>query len=140
MKKFIYPLIVLLAFSFVSCEPDTTTPDENPDTDIRDKFVASWLCNETSKLNGQSTFTVAISLNPSNSSEVLIANFYLFGNDEKARALVTGNSITIPSQSFCNHIISGSGFIDNNKTTINWDYYVNDGQQTDTCSAVYTKK
>ncbi|MEI7595307.1 MAG: hypothetical protein WCK02_06120 [Bacteroidota bacterium] len=143
MKTVINYLLALVLFSsvLVSCEPDTVAPDASqPDTDPREVYVGNWLCTENSKLAGQQTFTVSISLNPSNSTEVLIANFYLFGNDQKARALVAGNNISIPSQSLCNFTISGSGYIDNNKTTINWNYYVKDSQQNDTCTAVYAKK
>lgn len=141
MKTIVKYFFIFVLFSsfLTSCEPETSAPEDTPDVDPRDKFVGNWVCTETSKQNGQQTFTVGITLNPSNSSQVLISNFYLFGADEKANALITGNTITIPTQVFCSHTISGSGFIDNSKTIINWDYYVNDGQQTDTCTAIYKK-
>ena len=133
-------LFALISISLISCQPDNSSPSNNSSTATRDNYVGTWLCKEYSKINGSSTFTVTISSSTTNATDLNLANFYLYGADAKARAVTSGFSITIPSQSFCNHTISGSGFLDQNKTTINWTYYVNDGQKTDSCTAIYTKK
>jgi len=138
-------LIILLFFailvSFVgSCTPDEDGDNGNTYVDPRDKFTGSWKCTEMSRQFGSQTYNVNISLNPQNSTEILIANIYHFGYDEKARAITSNNSATIPLQPICNNTnnIRGSGMFSGNNQ-INWTYYVDDGADIDTCNAVYTR-
>lgn len=142
MKKTIRYTFVLftLAIIFFSCNPDDPNDNPQPTEDPRDKFVGSWLCNENSSQFGQiNPFYVTITLNQSNSSQIYLANFYQLGSGQKVYGVVTNNTVTIPSQTVSSKSVSGSGTITNNNNTINWNYYVNDGADIDTCTAVYTK-
>lgn len=139
MKKTIRYLIFLAAFTgfLVSCDPNDNSPD---DTDPRDKFVGNWTCNENSTQNGSSTFTVNISLNSGNSTQIYIANLYALGTSNKVYAVVAGDNATIPQQNIGSYTANGSGSMYSNDTKIDFDYYMNDGADKDTCSAVFTKQ
>jgi len=139
MKKIFRATIIvaLLLSIFYACNPNDPNNNPQPTADPRDKFVGSWSCTEISHLNGTSTFTVPISLNATNSSQILFGNFYQIG---QVYGVVAGNNVTVPSQSVSNCNIRGTGTITNNNTRINWNYNVNDGADTDTCTAVYNKQ
>jgi hypothetical protein len=144
MKKTFKYLIIVAAF--MSLQTTCNNNDNPPDnTDPRDKFVGNWTCVETSTLNkkGTSSYTVAISLNTGNSSQIDLANFYGLGSAKTVYAVVAGDVATIPDQSISGTTgfsAKGSGSITSSDTKINWDYYVNDGAEIDTCSAVFSKQ
>lgn len=139
MKKIFRYLFVLafLTSILVSCDPDDNNPPDN--TDARDKFVGSWTCVENSSQNGTSTFTVTISLNSGNSTQIYLANLYQLGTSQKFYAVIAGNSATIPSQTLNNFTINGSGTMSSTNTKIDWSYNVNDGADIDNCTAVFSK-
>jgi hypothetical protein len=123
----------IIALSFLnSC--DTSVNDPNTDQDVREKYVAKWLCIE---LNGP-TYEVTISIDPSNSTQILIGNFHLLGASAKAYAIATSNNITIPSQEICGNTVNGSGTLVN-ANKINVQYTFNDHSSTLTVNATYTK-
>lgn len=136
MKKLVSKSLILIFTATVlfitSCQKDN-----NPtDTDVRAKFTGSWYCVEKSGLS----YTVDISLDPGNSSQILLANFHYQGTGEKAYATATSSSFTIPYQGMCNNAIhvNGTGnFINDNKLTL--VYYVNNQTDVDTIQATYTK-
>ena len=73
MKK-----ILLLALSFVfltACELEETEEI----TDVRDRFIGEWVCEEVSNVNGSRNFTVTIAYDESDASNILIQNFYQMG-------------------------------------------------------------
>jgi len=114
---------------------------ENPlDTDARDKFVGNWTCNE--KVNGtaMSTFTVTISksVTVTNTTDILMANFYQLGNNFKAIAQVNGNNVTIASQNIDGFTVSGSGSM-SGTTTITLNYTADDGSGAKNITDTYTK-
>ena len=88
---------------------------------------------------GISSFTVPVSLDPNNSSQICLANFYQFGFSQKVYGVVTSNTVTIPNQTVSGKSVRGSGTITTNNTKINWNYYVDDGADIDTCTAVFSK-
>ena len=133
MKKYLSILTAALVLSMLgvaSCD-DPTVPD---DTDPRAKYTFTWTCAESGGL----TYPVAITEDPANSSQVLLANFHYFGNSEKAHAIATSNNLTLPSQELCNNTISGSGTLVNAEK-ITMKYYVNNHSTIDTVNAVYTR-
>ena len=140
MKRLIYKISIVasLISLTIACSKDDS--NNNNSTDPRDKFVGSWLCKETSHLHGSTTYNVTISLNSTNSIQVYINNFY--GANVKPYGVVANNYVTISDQSLGSFPhVSGSGSMSSSNTsTINWNYYVNDGADIDTCSAVYTKQ
>jgi len=127
-------LLVSLLFIPACTEDDMLNP-----TDDRDQFLGYWDVNETCS---RDSYAVQIVTDPSNSSQVLIKNFWLIGNNEKPPyAIVAGSTITIPKQLMCNNgsnEVQGSGKLKNNK--IEWDYTVNDGADLYSCTASYEKQ
>lgn len=112
-----------------SCEQTNTDPDVDP----RAQYLGSWSCAESGV-----NYAVTISLDSSNSSQILIRNFHYFGANEKVYAIATLNNLTLPTQSILSNTIYGSGdLVNNNKITLK--YYVNNQTDIDTINAVYTK-
>jgi hypothetical protein len=134
-KLFFYSLLILsIPLIFSSCTDD----GENLNND-RDIFLGTWNVNETCV---RDAYDVNIVADPSNSSQVIIKNFWLIGYEEKPPyAIVAGTTLTIPEQSMCDDeskIVKGSGKLDKNK--IEWDYtVVNNGADLNTCTATYEK-
>jgi len=136
-KNKIIGLILLVFFISIlnSCfeDDDIVTP-----TDDREEFLGFWDVDETCH---RTPYQVEIIKDPSNSSQVLIKNFWLIGSEEKPPyAIVAGSTITIPSQGMCDdgsNIVHGSGSL--KKKKIEWNYTVNDGADLYTCTAVYER-
>lgn len=127
-----YFIFTLIIFSCTE-EGDIFDPQDD-----RDAFLGTWNVDETCN---RIPYQVTIIKDPTNSSQVIINNFWLIGPDEKAPyAIVAGNSIVIPQQNIYNDektIVKGSGVLD--KGTIEWEYTVNDGADLYTCVATYEK-
>ncbi len=136
MEKFLKVFLPILAGSLLlltACEDDNGF---DPFGDPVEKFLGNWQCEENSTIYGDGyNFQVIITRNPDNSSEILIANFYHQGFDEKARALVVGNNLTIPRQGICDDTIEiqGSGSYKNGE--VNMTYTANDGADVDEVTA-----
>ncbi|MEI8201539.1 MAG: hypothetical protein WCH34_00890 [Bacteroidota bacterium] len=132
LAKIFFLFVVVLT----SCKTDPNTT--NPTADDRDKYVGNWTCVETPA--AKVSFSVSISKNPGNSSEVLISNFNLLGVDVKPYATVSGTTLTIPTQWVCSNTtkLYGNGILVND-AKINLQYTVID---TDSASynATYTKQ
>ncbi len=131
---------VLTAFLIILLSIPACTEDDNTNpADDRDQFLGYWNVNETCS---RDSYSIQIVIDPSNSSQVLIKNFWLIGNNEKPPyAIVAGSTITIPKQTMCDNNsneVQGSGVLDKNK--INWHYTVNDGADLYTCTALYEKQ
>ncbi len=133
MKKsvnWILGLLLLGLWGLSSCEKT----DDDPDTDPRAQYLGTWTCSESPLVN----YPVIVSLDSSNSSQILMHNFHLFGSGEHAYAIATQNNLTLPTQVILGNTIYGSGdLINNNKFTMK--YYVNNQTDIDTINAVYTK-
>ncbi|MFM7021554.1 MAG: hypothetical protein ACKOXB_01145 [Flavobacteriales bacterium] len=135
MKKslLLFCSVLLLA----ACQPD----DGNTDTDIRTDYVGSWKCVQTSKLIPTTEFTVTIVKDTANSSRIKLYNFTKLGSNSSVYAnisTVAANEIEIPTQSVQSNIIKGSG-TQVNANKLNIEYTVDDGNETDTLTAVFTK-
>lgn len=132
IKLFVYFIFLI---TVVSCTEDADP--FNPQDD-RDAYVGVWNVDETCN---RIPYQVTIVKDLTNSSQVIITNFWLIGPDEKAPyAIVAGNSIVIPQQNIFNDektIVKGSGVLD--KNIIEWEYTVNDGADLYTCTATYEK-
>jgi hypothetical protein len=129
-------LVIFILLNIIpSCvvDDDIVLPKED-----RDAFLGIWEVTETCN---RYSYEVEIVKDPTNSSQVLIRNFWLIGYDEKPPyAIVAGTNITIPSQGMCNdgsNIVEGSGTM--NKKKIEWSYTVNDGADLYTCTATFEK-
>ncbi len=122
--KLLLLFLFTILISFVSCT------DEDLDDlfgDPVEKFLGTWRCEEEGTIHGGGwNYQVIIIRNPENSAEILIQNFNLQGDSERARALITGNNMTIPRQLICDDTIEiqGSGSFRNGQ--INFSYSTND--------------
>jgi len=125
-------IFFILALFLTSCV------DDNEEEDTREYFAGTWKCKE---INTGFAYNVIIKIDSTTQTYIKLYNFHQFGSNEKVSAIVSDLAIDIPSQLTCNNTINvrGSGVMQNNKTTINLDYYVNDGSTLDTITAVYTK-
>jgi len=136
MKKFktLFPVAVLSMLIFCSgCEE---TDDTDPDMDPRDDFVGEWNCNEVpAKRN---SYRVLINYDNSNSSQVLLFNFGLLGQNASAYGIVAGNDVTVPLQEIDGDwTVDGQGeMID--EETIEWTYTIDDGADRTDYIATFT--
>jgi hypothetical protein len=135
-KEYFLLPVLLLVMLFPACLPDDDDP-VNPG-DPRDKFLGTWKVNETcSRMN----YTVQITPDPSNSSQVLIANF---GNPgpgyDPAVAIVTSGTITVTTQTIGEGwTVSGTGtYLQNG--TIDWAYTLVIGPSVMDCSALFSRQ
>jgi hypothetical protein len=124
--------VLVFLFLAPSCVPDEDPIEEDP----RDKYLAAWMCTESTSIS----YTVTISKDLSNSTQILMNNFHHLGVDEDIYALVAGNSIQIMQQNVCQGTmqVSGDGILETNNR-ISFQYYVNDFADIDTIQAIYTK-
>jgi hypothetical protein len=133
-KKLRIPaLFFIFLLSFTSCvEEDLDGLFGDP----VERFTGTWKCVENGDINGNfGPFTVQIVRKSDNSSEVLIKNFNYQGDAESARALIAGNTITIPRQKICDNTIEiiGSGTYRNGEFTMT--YKTNDGADEENITA-----
>jgi hypothetical protein len=129
----------LLALTLGSCEQALDLLSDDP----RDTFVGTWSVNETtSKKSTLIFYEVNIEKSSSDTTTVLINNFYELGNNMSVRASVSGGNITISSQTVDGFTFQGSGDIAFNDKTIDLSYTVdyNNGTPADHVTATYTKK
>lgn len=134
--------LIILAF-FVSltlynCNENDNNNDD--DEDIRTAFLGQWSVNESCS---KRIYTVNISLDPTNSSRVLIDNFADpgAGVGGPAYGFVTINRITLdPSYPVGDDwTVSGSGIL-YGKDQMDWTYSLLISGNEQSCSAVYTKQ
>jgi len=141
MKKIIFSLSVLSILFIVSCAPDKTDDPlaPSPTTDVRDKFIGTWQCNENSKVSGNTSYTIAISKSTTNTTEVLIDKFYDL--QAQARASVSGNNLSIPYQQLGSiGFASGSGVLASSAVNLALSYTTNIAGNKDTCTANCVKQ
>jgi len=128
----LFAFISIIAFFFINaCKTDNNEPNNN---DVRSKYVATWTCNE----QGGMSYPVVITLDSSNSAQILIGNFHFLGSGTKAKAIATATSLTLPSQDLCGYTFTGGGTLVNSNK-INMLYYANNHSTIDTVNATYSK-
>ena len=144
MKKqhFIFFVLMIVALSggLISCESDTFYEDDP--NDIRNEYVGVWRFTEGGYKNGLSqSYIVTVSLDPNNSSQVLLDNFGNPGNtDITVTGIVTINSIVVSSQSLSNGwIVEGSGKKDGSGK-MDWTYSITAGGDKEYYTATASKQ
>jgi len=134
--KFLLAAILSGTLFLPSCAPEddpTVTPENS---DPRAKFHGNWAVSENSKDYGPSTYNCTIT-DSSEASYIFIA--YLYGFNKKTYSTVSGNTMSIPTQTIQGTVVSGSGTLANDNQ-INLTYYVKTtGTHYDTVTAVLTK-
>jgi hypothetical protein len=136
MKK-----ILLLALSFVfltACELEETEEI----TDVRDRFIGEWVCEEVSNVNGSRNFTVTIAYDESDASNILIQNFYQMGiaiSSVGTISTTNEQAISISPQDVDGLLVQGSGVLESD-VQIDFEYTVDDGVELDSVQSVFIKQ
>lgn len=141
LNKIIYILLLTMGLFIISCKPDKTDDPTapSPTIDARDKYVGRWLCNENSKISGQTSYTINITKSTSGSADILIDHFYDL--QAQARATVSANTISIPYQQLGSiGFASGSGTLATSATNLALKYTTNVAGNKDTCTANCVKQ
>lgn len=130
-------MYLLLIASLSSC-----IPEEDIDTgDPRDKFTGTWRFTENQIVKSPDaiSFTVTITYDPNNTSQVLLRNFAQLGGQFAPYGIVTSNRITIPSQDVGQgFLISGSGTM-SGSSQMDWDYTTIAGGDKESFTATASK-
>lgn len=123
-KQHIFPflIIALAAMFFSACALD----EDDPDADFRSNFIGTWRFNESEAKSDLAFYTVIISIDPQNSSQVLLKNFGNVGDFHSAYGIVTATRITVTSQNIASLTLSGTGNLLSN-SLMAWSYSINDG-------------
>jgi hypothetical protein len=154
MKKAHIKLIILLGFVIVySCELIDDTPGTG---DVRDRIEGQWKCDENSQIykstksqnsqiykSTESIYYVYIDPDPSDTTKIIISNFYNLGFDNYVYAKLNSLNLSISQQTTEDgfKILSGSGNILSNYREISLSYRVDDGSgEVDNVTATYTKE
>lgn len=136
--KILFLLLSLFVFFTISCEELGDIDDTG---DPRDKMTGTWQFVENSKKNGQSiSYTVYISKDPGNSSQVILENFGNPGtSDIQSTGIATSSQIVVTEQTLSNGwVIEGSGKLDGTET-MNWSYSIIAGGDIEQYTAVASK-
>jgi len=124
-----------------SCEPVDGDPAS---ADARDAYVGEWQFIESFKSTEGQSYIVTITKDPSNSSQIRLANFGNPGsNDIYAVGLVTAGQVVISQQTLTNgtFIVQGAGSFSNvAKTAMNWAFSITAGGSKDDYTATATKQ
>lgn len=132
MTKNILGLLFISCMSLMlfSCEESELDDFGDP----REQFLGNW---DVSENELKQAYSVSIVKNPSNSSEVLVNNFWnTTGNPPSA--LVVDNKIYFSNAKFYDSEseVNGEGFLDKNQIT--WQYIVFDGADEIEYEAIFT--
>ncbi len=131
-REVAYALITTLLL-FSACTPDNETTGDD-----RDSFTGGWTCKDSSKSSGDVQPLYSVNIAKSGTADtVIIYNFYNLGGSTSVIALVSGNSIVIPTQTDDSYQMSGSGLYSHDAITIN--YTAKLGNATDNGVAVYSR-
>jgi hypothetical protein len=111
----------LTSILYSGCEPvaDNTTGDP------RDQYVGEWLFNESYKSTESQSYIVKITLDPNNSSQVILGNLGNPGSrDITVKGTVTSGQLIVTKQTMSNSwAIEGAGQMSNTaKTSMAWTY------------------
>ena len=138
IKISIRSVFYLLIITFMAA----CVPEDNVDTgDVRDKFTGTWRFTETpvAKSPDAISFTVTISYDPNNSSQVLLRNFANIGGQYAPYGIVTSSRITIPLQEVApGFMLSGSGTL-SGSNSMDWEYTTIAGGDKESFTAVASK-
>jgi hypothetical protein len=133
-KKHILKISILILIFTSSCSKN----NENIPEITRASLTGTWMVNESGKKN---TYEATILVDSSSSTGILIYNFAGAGQNVKAIANLSGNTLALTSNEQLSNgwIINGSGIV-SSSTLMNWSYSINDGADLTTYKAVFTKK
>ncbi|HOW25669.1 MAG TPA: hypothetical protein PK711_08350 [Bacteroidales bacterium] len=134
--------LLLLLSSLLMSFPACDLLNEPVDEDMRDLFTGDWNCKEYLDGKLQMTYTVVITKDPADDSQIILRNFAFIGEDEQPPiGVVNGESVAIPTQQVCydqSITVHGTGnYISKNE--LHWEYTVEVGGDSFTYTAVYLR-
>jgi hypothetical protein len=134
--KLFFLMITFTAFLFSACTDD----DDDDDTgDPRDKFVGSWNVEELRDIDDDPIYYDAqVKKSTSNSAYIEIYYIYFQDPNQAVDALVTGDNLTIETQTICNYDIQGGGESKSYDKFV-LDYTVEDAADRINVTAKYTR-
>jgi hypothetical protein len=133
-KKGLYVLIaaIFMAFSFDACEEDLLN------NDIRDQLEGKWSVTEDNNLKSTDYYNVTISKSLSDTSKILINNFYAINATVEAE--ISDLNLSIPQQTVSGFTFHGYGTVSGNMKKIEWSYTVDHNNGfIDQVTATYNK-
>lgn len=101
-------LILLFGGLFFVAGCEKVGDDPNP-IDIRSDYTGDWVVTESNLKSTDATYTVKISIDGTNSSQVVLSNYMNLGSSVQVSAVVTETSITIPVQTVDSWTVAGTG-------------------------------
>jgi hypothetical protein len=117
--------------------------NENINSSIAERLEGQWLCDEISTLNISNIdqYRVYSKIDPNDSNQILIENFYQLSNDTKVIVTTNETTITQPRQSSTDSFnVNGAETFSSKYDKITWRYYVDDGRGFEyQVDAVYMK-
>ncbi|MFA6949662.1 MAG: hypothetical protein WCQ70_03155 [Lentimicrobiaceae bacterium] len=133
------PCFLFIVFLFILNSCTIEDPVDPQTGDDRDKFKGTWLFTETPAARNIS-YSVYITNDPSNSSQVLLRNMGNLGGSVSAYGIATSTKIVIPSQeTYEGFIIEGSGSV-SGTDMMEWEYTIIAGGDIESYSALATKQ
>lgn len=127
----------LVSLIYSGCEP----VDQNTTGVTRDDYVGEWLFNESFKSTESQSYIVNITLDPNNSSQVIIGNLGSPGSqDITVKGTVTSGQLVVSKQNMSNGwAIEGSGKMSNvANSAMSWTYTIWAGGNQDMYTATAT--
>lgn len=129
---------VLMILICISCDDLLTIPG-----DPRSKLIDAWTVEESESVQKSAleVYRVEIREHPTDSSRILIFNFYNLDESVSAEAILSGRRLTLQGQILPGGFtISGTGNIQPDWNSILWFYDVDDGSGIpESYTAVYTR-
>ena len=130
-------ILIIMFFSFISmssmCKNDE---DLDPHEDKRDNIKGTWACQRILDGELDGDYDIEIIKDPEDNTKIIIKKF--FNTDADAYAIITGNTITLPSQDLKGYIIEGSATIQDDYQKIEWQYTVDDDGEIMQAAATFT--
>ncbi|MCF8258343.1 MAG: hypothetical protein K9J06_12380 [Flavobacteriales bacterium] len=119
-----------------TCVCDEGYEGANCGTVSRDKFLGTYSVSE-SCTNGTDAYTMTIAASSTSVQQVTVTNLY--DAPQTVVATVSGNSITIGSQTVNGITYTGTGSINSAGNTLTMTYQLSDGINSDSCTLTATK-
>jgi hypothetical protein len=129
--------IILISLTFSSCDQalDLLSNDQ------REPFIGSYSVTENNTLKSVDNYEASIVKSSTDTTAILIKNFYAISYNVSVEGIVSGDNVTIPNQTVSGFTIQGYGLLSVNGKTIDWSYTVDHNNGfTDAVTATYTKQ
>ncbi len=119
-------------FLSLSCQNE-----EEISVDTRDALSITWQCVEKDGEYDRK-YEVVGEMDATNSALLRFDNFHELGKGEKISAILSEKTLTIAKQRIKNFDIEGKGTVSSDKKKIEWQYTVDNGNEKQNITAIYT--